>query len=198
MYMSDVESFDYQLGQIAGVLLIIALLVVVIYFIQRTKNKTKENSQREIEEADPNTKKESLTFQNSYEPRYLMTLNEKAQYKKIKQWAEGKGLIVFSKVRLLDLIAPRKNQNNYQALLWKIQAKHVDFVICDNEIRVKGIIEINDNSHKQSKRIERDIFVTQVLRDCGYRVLQSYDITEEQLETLCNYNQSNNQSEKQL
>lgn len=136
-------------------------------------------------------------YDQAYQPRYLMTLNEKSQYRKIQIWAETKGLIVFTKVRLLDLIEPRKNQNNYKARLWKIQAKHVDFVICDKEIRVKCIIEINDNSHKRTDRTERDQFISEVLAACGYKVLQSYNITNEQLDHFLGYNLSTTEEQNQ-
>lgn len=128
-------------------------------------------------------------YENSYEPKYLMSLNEKAQYKAIAKWAQERKLIVFTKVRLLDLITPRKGQNNYKALLWKIQAKHVDFVICDKDIRVKCIIEINDNSHLRTDRVERDEFVTEVLKACGYKVLQTHNATYEQLDKICGYSE---------
>lgn len=128
-------------------------------------------------------------YDNSYEPKYLMTLNEKAQYRIIGKWAQERNLIVFTKVRLLDLITPRKGQNNYKALLWKIQAKHVDFVICDKEIRVKCIIEINDNSHLRTDRAERDEFVTEVLKACGYKILQTRNATYEQLDEICGYSE---------
>lgn len=88
-------------------------------------------------------------------------------------------------MRLLDLVAPRKGQDNYKALLWKIQAKHVDFVICDNDIRVKCIVEISDNSHKQTKRAERDKFTSEVLQACGYKVLDTYNVDEAELDTIC-------------
>lgn len=134
-------------------------------------------------------------YKQEYQPRYLMTLNEKSQYRKIQRWAEQKELIVFTKVRLLDLIEPRRNKSNYNVRLWKIQAKHVDFVICDKDINIKAIIEINDSSHNQPDRIERDNFVQTVLEHCGYRLLQTYNITIEQLDQFLGYNTSTSEEE---
>ena len=126
-------------------------------------------------------------YTDCYEPKYLLTLNEKAQYKKLTQWAAQHNLIVFSKVRLSDLVCPRKGQKNHQVLFWKIQAKHVDFVICTQDIKVKCIVEISDNSHKQADRKERDEFVVDVLTSCGYRVLQTYNVTDYQLNQACGF-----------
>ena len=125
-----------------------------------------------------------------------MTTNEKAQYRKLLQWASKHNLIVFSKVRLLDFITPRKNQENYKGALWKIQAKHVDFVICDQDIRIKVIVEINDGSHNRQDRTQRDSFVTDVLQACGYKVLMTYNITEEQLNSVCGYSQQDKISDQ--
>lgn len=153
--------------------------------IEENKNETLYDSER----PSYNTTAQN-NYSNSYEPKYLMTINEKAQYRKLQNWTYSRNLIVFTKVRLLDLITPRKNQENYKGALWKIQAKHVDFVICDQDIKVKCIIEINDNSHNKSDRIERDNFIIEVLQACGYKVLMTNYITEEQLDKICGYNQS--------
>lgn len=155
---------------------------------QKTENNINEN-QYDSETTSYNTTTQ-YNYSNSYEPKYLMTINEKNQYRKLQKWAYNRNLIVFTKVRLLDLITPRKNQENYKGALWKIQAKHVDFVICDQDIRIKCIIEITDNSHNKSERIERDNFVIEVLQACGYKVLITHNIIEEQLDNFCGYNQS--------
>ena len=154
-----------------------------------------EQERAKQEEIEKKIRLEELS--RSYQPKYLMTLNEKAQYKKIKYWANNKRLIVFTKVRLLDLITPRNNKRNFQTLLWKIQAKHVDFVICDQDIRVKCIIEISDSSHKREDRAERDRFVNEVLTACGYRVLQTYNVTQEELNNICGYTQATTDKQNQ-
>ena len=180
------EGLAYQLGRIFGYILIIlgtyALIKKLTEFIatKRPKQKTYNTYINE----QHTTYNINTDYKKAYEPKYLMTLNEKEQFKKIQTWAQQKGYIVFTKVRLLDLITPRKNQDNFKGRLWKIQAKHVDFVICDQSIKVKAIIEINDNSHKQEDRINRDNFVVEVLEACGYKVIQSYNIQEHELDQI--------------
>ena len=138
-----------------------------------------------IDNAVQATDTKNIQYLNAYEPKYLLTLNEKEQFKRMKLWAEQNGYIVFCKVRLLDLITPRKDINNYKGALWKIQAKHVDFVICDQNIRIKCIIEISDSSHKQKDRSDRDNFVNEILNNCGYKIIQTHNITEKQLNKIC-------------
>lgn len=182
-----------------GVCIYLCIVIIAIsfgiYIHFRTKHREKralEQRQKEYKEFIINYEKQKQIekerefekLKESYEPRYLMTINEKAQFRKIQNWAKQNNLIVFTKVRLLDLITPRSKSKQDQSLLWKIQAKHVDFVVCDQNINIKCIIEINDNSHTQEKRRERDKFVREVLEACGYKVLQTYNTTEEELDEI--------------
>lgn len=167
------------------------LIKIPIVIHRKIKEKKPNNYNQDQHQEDIQTKenieKEQPVINNAYERKFLMSYNEKDQFYKIKSWADKKDLIVFSKVRLLDLITPIKSDENYKVNLWKIQAKHVDFVICDKRIRVKAIIEINDNSHNQQDRKERDIFVNDALSLCGYKVLTTYNVTEEELNNICGY-----------
>lgn len=190
-------TFNFALNPITIVIIIICIIRYIFKKKQSNNNSKIINDETQGTELDELQNKETSTikhriteYNKSYEPKYLMTLNEKAQFRKLQAWAQSRGVIVFSKVRLLDLITPRKGQDNYKGLLWKIQVKHVDFVICDKDIRVKCIIEVNDNSHKRADRSERDQFVTDVLTACGYKVIQTYNVTDEQLDQLCNIRQS--------
>lgn len=167
-------------------------------FDKRGKHKHTEYIQEcHIESTNINQSSKTIEYRKSYEPKYLMSINEKTQFRIILHWAQSRGLLVFTKVRLLDLITPRYGQDNRQGLLWKIQAKHVDFVICDTDINVKCIIEINDSSHKQKDRIERDSFVNEVLEACGYKILWTYNVTNEQLDQICGYNISTVEEQNQ-
>ena len=125
-----------------------------------------------------------LNYKASYQPRFLLSINERDQYRKLKTWASNHDAIVFAKVRVLDLIEPRTGVNNYKTLFYKIQAKHVDFVICDQSIKVKCIIELDDNSHKNKDREERDKFLDEALTGAGYKVLHTKYITADLLNQI--------------
>ena len=116
-----------------------------------------------------------------YEATYFLTQNEKAQFRKLINWAQENHYYVFAKVRLADLIKPR---NNNQKLFWKIQAKHIDFLICDGSLKPKLVIELQDGSHKEEKRKERDAFVKEVLESCGYKSLWVFNIETEELDRM--------------
>ena len=50
----------------------------------------------------------------------------------------------------------------------RIKAKHPDFVVCDpSDMSVKFAIELDDSSHKQTKRMERDGFLDDAMQSTG-------------------------------
>lgn len=118
-----------------------------------------------------------------YEPIPLLTWNEKQNYMALRDAAEEKKLWICPKIRLADLIKPHDGEK-YMSNFGKIKAKHVDFVICDREMNVKLIIELDDNSHYQKKRIERDKFVDKILTATGYKIIHTRAITPEILDNI--------------
>ena len=82
---------------------------------------------------------------------------------------------------MLDLIEPRKGQKNYLALINKVQAKHVDFVLCDKDLHIKAILELDDSSHDKADRQERDKFLDEIFASVGYKTIRTRSITEETL-----------------
>ena len=125
-----------------------------------------------------------IDYTQAYQAKYLLTKNEWSEYKKLRQYAEEKNLIVCPKVRLLDIVEPRKGQKQHLTLINKVQAKHVDFVICDKDLRIKAILELDDNSHNKADRQSRDEFVDTVLESVGYKVLHTKGITENTLDFI--------------
>jgi very-short-patch-repair endonuclease len=112
----------------------------------------------------------------------MFTYNEKDAFRKIETVTNKLGLKLFAKVRLFDLVEPRKGTAKYKTLLYKIQAKHVDFVICDQKLVARIIIELDDSSHDNESRRERDNFVDHVLKNTGYTVLRYRAIDTARLE----------------
>jgi very-short-patch-repair endonuclease len=81
-------------------------------------------------------------------------------------------LIVFPKVRLADLVYMPKGTADRQTHFNRIQSKHVDFVLCDREkIRPVLVIELDDASHEEEARRDRDTFVDASLSAAGLPIL---------------------------
>lgn len=169
-----------------GLLGILIIIAIVVWVNNKNKNNNKrrydhqQNTQPQYIPQPVQTQDQEQDWTKTYQKTHLLTKNEYYEYKKLKQYADKYNLIICPKVRLLDLVIPRDSRNNLAAL-GKINSKHVDFVICDDKLYVKGIIEIDDNSHKQQERVERDKFVDSVLRSVGYKVVHTYSVTEETL-----------------
>ena len=78
-------------------------------------------------------------------------------------------------MRLADLVTPTASRydKSYMSYFGRIKAKHVDFVVFDQYMRPKAIIELDDSSHDRKDRQERDKFVNEILKDAGYKVIHT-------------------------
>lgn len=159
---------------------LIIIGLVILFFALKKRKSPKANIDREEENAE----KKDLPIQGAYEKRWLFSYNEKYAYKRLKEIADQMGYTVFTKVRLLDLLEPVKNNPKYKTYFYKVQAKHVDFVLCDNNLNAQHIIELDDSSHDRKDRKERDEFVDAVLKSVGYNIIHTRAITEDIKEQL--------------
>lgn len=114
-----------------------------------------------------------LNFKTAYQRKQLFTRNEWQNYKKLREIAEVRGFVICPKVRLFDLVEPRHDKKKKLTYRYKIQAKHVDFVICDRDMNIKAILELDDSSHYEPERIKRDEFVDTILLATGYTVIHT-------------------------
>lgn len=151
------------------IVIILAALLIEQYIKKRPEGEEKTNRS---------------TYAGCYQRKYLLTKNEWYAYKKLQPLAASMGLVVCPKVRLLDIIEPQKGEKNYKSLFWKVQAKHVDFLICDQDLHIKAVLELDDNSHDRKDRQERDTFVDEILQDVGYTVIRTKGVTDTTLDVL--------------
>jgi len=84
--------------------------------------------------------------------------------------AVGKDFRIFGKVRVGDVLAPQDGLNNRArtTTLNKINRKHFDFVLCKpDDLTVLCAIELNDKSHLQKNRRDRDAFLVNACDGAG-------------------------------
>lgn len=129
-------------------------------------------------------KLEEIDYRNAYEAKNLLTRNEWQNYKILREVAEIKGYIICPKVRLIDIITPRRGEKKYKTLQYKVQSKHVDFVVCDQNMTIKAIIELDDATHDTKTVKERDDFVNMILRSVGYKVIRTRYINHDILDSI--------------
>ena len=92
--------------------------------------------------------------------RALLTPAERTFYLALRQ-AVGGECVIFAKVRLADIIQADRTAagKNYWQAFTRISSKHADFVLCDpRTLGVLGVVELDDSSHRQRHRQERDEF----------------------------------------
>lgn len=124
----------------------------------------------------PYLKKDSLLTEA--EKRFYLVLSE----------IIGNDYLIFSKVRLADLLyLPKMNNSDYYHYQNKIQSKHVDFLICDKEnIKPLLIIELDDSSHLKIDRILRDTLVDKIFENAQMPILRIKNATSYDKENLSN------------
>lgn len=89
--------------------------------------------------------------------------------------AVGENAKVLGKVRVADVITPRKglSRSDWQKAFNKISAKHFDFLLCNNDaLSIICAIELDDSSHKSKSRQNRDEFLKGACEAASIPLLQ--------------------------
>ena len=104
----------------------------------------------------------------------LLTPAERSFYGVLKS-AVGESTIIFSKVRVADIITPSRgiSKSARQGAFNKISSKHFDFVLCRNDnLSPVCAIELNDSSHNSTRRRKRDAFLENACGTAGLPLVQ--------------------------
>lgn len=160
---------------------IVAAFFGFIFFVIKSNRKKRPPISRPGVEVieNPLNADTQLPIAGAYQKKWLLTYNEKDAFKKIKAVSDEIGCYTFSKVRLLDLLEPVKGNAKYKTYFYKVQAKHVDFVILNEKLVARCIIELDDSSHDTEEQMRRDEFVDEVLKSVGYQIIHTSAVTEE-------------------
>jgi len=125
---------------------------------------------------------------NDYPYEKIETLFSPAErsFMGVLNQAIGEQVQIFGKVRVADVIAPKKgmNRSEWQKAFNKISGKHFDFLVCDKkDLSVLFAIELDDKSHNTKKRQERDAFLKGTSNSADLPLIQipaqaTYNINE--------------------
>lgn len=150
------------MGWIVALVVVVALLVGAVLVLERVmpKGSGKKSGGLEYEACGP-----------------LLTAAEAAFYPVLIEAAKAgpEACLVMSKVRLRDLIQPKKglDRSRWQSLHNRACQKHVDFVVVRaSDFGVVAAVELDDSSHQRKDRKERDGFVDGALEAAGVRVVR--------------------------
>ncbi len=115
-------------------------------------------------------------YDNAYLPyrrSTLLTKRELGFYSALKPIADAKGLTVLAKIRVGDLVQIGAYEKNRQTYLNKVSRKHVDFALANPQnLEIVLLIELDDFTHDDSKRYDRDRFLESVFEKTGYNFLR--------------------------
>ena len=104
--------------------------------------------------------------------KYLLTKSERSFYDVLRDIAIDH--MVFAKVRLADLVNANERHQCWQANFRRVCSKHIDFVVCDSDLKPKIAIELDDSSHRRPDREQRDIDVDPILKLAGLPLLRVF------------------------
>lgn len=139
---------------------LLLILIAFLFFYLKYKAKTIDN----------NKKEKSIIL---YKKNYFFTKNENLFYRTLVEVLKNENVVIFSKVRMVDVIEIPRKQENFMHYFNKMKAKHIDFLICDKEFfEPIYCIELDDKSHLQEKRVERDILVNEMFKKAGMPLIR--------------------------
>lgn len=166
---------------------ILALMIITVVLkiaIESTKKKKKQ--QKFMEKAETLENPERFPDVLPYTKSMLLTKAEYAFYRILKERCDNNNILICPKVRMEDFldITDKKNQ-----LKWRgyIRSRHIDFLICDDKLRILAGCELDDNSHKDKSVIETDKFKDNVFRTIGiplYRIKMTDGLYENQIDKM--------------
>lgn len=104
-----------------------------------------------------------LAHQYPYQTKPILTKREYQFYMMLRRETDRRGLLICPKVGLKDLLAV-STKKNYMKYFRLIAQKHMDFVVCDQNLRVLFAIELDDSSHDTKDARKRDHFKDQAFR----------------------------------
>ncbi len=125
-------------------------------------------------------KKEIYPYQKK---KYFLTPNERAFFEVLLQIVNDQ-YFVFPQVHIASVLEVIKGQPNFMAWFNKIIRKSFDFVIFDKQnLNALLAIELDDPSHNQPERRQRDSFVNEAVKASDLNILhikpkENYDMQE--------------------
>lgn len=111
---------------------------------------------------------------------YLLTRAERSFYEVLRR-ATPPEYVVFTKVRVADILFVERGTETRMAHQNRIDRKHVDFLLCSvTTISPVLVVELDDSSHQTVARADRDAFLDAACTAAGLptlhvRAREAYD-----------------------
>jgi len=103
--------------------------------------------------------------------RYFFTRSERALFESLQD-VLPEGHWVFPKVRLADLVDIDAKRGEYMSAFGRVSQKHLDFVVFDNDLNLRVVVELDGKSHQRARQQESDRAKEQVLAAIGLELIR--------------------------
>lgn len=140
----------------------IIIVLIIIIIIDKALDNKKVNTENEQIEKTVNNYKEKYKKSD-----YLLTPTELKFYKLLKTITDKMEYSLFIQIPLYQLVE-YKDYKDFN----KIKSKSIDFVITEKNCKVKLCIELDDKTHNNNKRIERDRFINEMFKELDIKILR--------------------------
>lgn len=140
-------------------IVIILILVMIITILEKkVQNLSNTNEKKEV----------NKNYSDNYRKKeYLLTTTELKFYKLLKSITDKLDYTLFVQVPLYELIE-YKDYKDFN----KIKSKSIDFVITEKNCKIKICVELDDKTHNNAKRVERDNFINKLFEDIGIKLIR--------------------------
>lgn len=156
---------------IGGLICVFALILAYVSKDDKKEHaKSQDNKKQDTEEQAEPIMGQNVTYPYKLTQR-VFSPKEGYFYRDVRPIADKLGLIVFTKMRLADLLYIPKGTENEKSWFNRIKAKHIDFIFVDSNYKVRLLVEIDDQTHNRSDRQARDEEVDEIFRQQGLEVL---------------------------
>ena len=121
-----------------------------------------------------------------YAKKLLLTKTEYRFYKMLKEKCDQKGLWICPKVRMEDFlyVTDKENVGKYRGY---IKSRHIDFILCDQNLYMLAGLELDDPSHNMASAKAVDKFKNNVFKTIKvplYRITTEPALYEKRIEEM--------------
>jgi very-short-patch-repair endonuclease len=156
------------MSSVFGFMALIFIAVLAVYILRAND---KQKSERIDQQKQP-------VLYRYKRKSFLMTKSENEFFQRLTS-AVGGEYFIFPQIRLSSLLDHRVHGQNWKPALGYINQKSVDFAICDKQLRRPLVaIELDDWSHDQKERQQRDVNVENIFRESGMPLIRFREVGE--------------------
>jgi very-short-patch-repair endonuclease/predicted RNA-binding Zn-ribbon protein involved in translation (DUF1610 family) len=161
---------------LGGLVVLVIIIALVVVSIQKAKSSSTRNTNIDTSASEgwdlPQKKAEKQIY---FKQDWFFSRAERSFFGVLEQVVDADKFRIFAKIRLADVLYVGKGLDNSQRATAqnKINHKHVDFIIYTADtIQPVCAIELDDSSHANFNRQQRDVFFDRAMKNAGLPLLR--------------------------